>query len=326
MAAARATLGIRMTSDVGCSGTAMLSVGDARPERAKSAGQLGAPFGRDAAWIHTRTGIHSVRRTDNPSEIGRLAARATSTALRRAHLAATDIDLLLTASCSLDQGALSAIAAQVAPGSAWLAINAACSGFCIATSTADSFIRTGAAQRVLVLAVEHMSALLDPADLGTSIIFGDGAGAAVFGPAADGEPGIGPVVWGSDGSRGDLIASDPSGLLRMSGPEVFRWAVESMPAIAQEACDRAGVDISEIEVFVPHQANGRIIDAIAAKLGLHNAVVARDIASSGNTSAASIPMAMSRLLERDATLSGKLGLLLGFGAGLAYAAQVVRLP
>jgi 3-oxoacyl-[acyl-carrier-protein] synthase-3 len=115
-------------------------------------------------------------------------------------------------------------------------------------------------------------------------------------------------------------------MLRMAGREVFRWAVESMPAVALAACARADVGIGDIEVFVPHQANARIIDAIAAKLGLTDAVIARDISGSGNTSAASIPIALTRLLKENPTLSGRLALLLGFGAGLAYAGQVVRLP
>jgi 3-oxoacyl-[acyl-carrier-protein] synthase-3 len=171
-----------------------------------------------------------------------------------------------------------------------------------------------------------MSGLLDPTDLGTSIIFGDGAGAAVLGPTGNHEHGVGPVVWGSDGNGTDLIACDSDRRLRMAGREVFRWAVESMPPVALDACARAGVDISDIGVFVPHQANAWIIDAITAKLGLTDAVIARDITQSGNTSAASIPIALTRLLEQDASLSGQLALLLGFGAGLSYPGQVVRLP
>jgi 3-oxoacyl-[acyl-carrier-protein] synthase-3 len=207
-----------------------------------------------------------------------------------------------------------------------MAINAACSGFCLAISSADTFIRAGMARCVLVVAAEQMSALLDPEDLGTSIIFGDGAGAAVLGPAATDVPGVGPVVWGSDGERRELIACDEAGVLRMAGREVFRWAVECMPAVALDACRQAGVDIADIDVFVPHQANGRIIAAITSGLGLSDTIVAYDISESGNTSAASIPIALTRLLERDAALSGRLALLLGFGAGLTYAGQVVRLP
>jgi 3-oxoacyl-[acyl-carrier-protein] synthase III len=304
----------------------LLGIGAAQPEQTITAAELGMPFGRDADRVRARTGIEAVRRTPHADHIAHLAALASAAALARADVHADDIDLVLTASCSLDRHTTSRIAKQVAPAAGWMAINAACSGFCFATNSADSFIRTGMARRVLVVAVEHMSALLDSADLGTSIIFGDGAGAAVLGPATHDERGVGPVVWGSDGARGELIACDGDGMLRMAGREVFRWAVESMPAIALAACARGGVDINDIEVFVPHQANARIIDAIAAKLGLTDAVIARDISSSGNTSAASIPIALTRLLEKSPRLAGKLALLLGFGAGLAYAGQVVRLP
>ncbi|MDT4936574.1 MAG: 3-oxoacyl-[acyl-carrier-protein] synthase, partial [Pseudonocardiales bacterium] len=291
-----------------------------------TATDLGAPFGRTAEWIRARTGIQAVRRVACEGEIAQLATQAAAGALERADLEANDIDLVLTASCSLDQNATARIAARVAPRAGWMAINAACSGFCLAISSADNFIRTGMARRVLIVAVEQMSALLDADDLGTSIIFGDGAGAAVLGQAFDGEHGIGPVVWGSDGEGRHLISCDGEGKLRMAGREVFRWAVESMPAVALEACACAGVDITDIEVFVPHQANARIIDAVATKLGLTEVVVARDIIGSGNTSAASIPIALTRLLEEHASISGRLALLLGFGAGLSYAGQVVRLP
>ena len=304
----------------------LLGVGAAQPERTITATELGAPFGRTAEWIRARTGIHAVRRVAPTTEIAPLATQAASIALERAGLDARDIDFVLTASCSLDRRVTARIAARVAPRAGWMAINAACSGFCFAMSSADNFIRTGMARNVLIVAVEQMSALLDPDDLGTSIIFGDGAGAAVLGPASSGVNGIGPVVWGSDGERRDLIACDADGKLRMAGREVFRWAVESMPAVALEACARAGVDLTDIDVFVPHQANARIIDAVATKLGLTGVVTSRDIIGSGNTSAASIPIALTRLLEDDATLSGRLALLLGFGAGLSYAGQVVRLP
>ncbi|MGH8859654.1 MAG: 3-oxoacyl-[acyl-carrier-protein] synthase III C-terminal domain-containing protein, partial [Jatrophihabitantaceae bacterium] len=189
-------------------------------------------------------------------------------------------------------------------------------------------IRTCAARHVLVVAGEQMSRLIDPADLGTSIIFGDGAGAAVVGPASAGRTGIGPIVSGSDGSQAGLIACDSAapGFLRMAGQHVFRWAVEHMPGVAREACRRAGVALSDIDVFVPHQANLRIIDAVARTLGLDNALVADDVTVSGNTSAASIPIALTRLIERRRVRSGHLALLLGFGAGLAYAGQVVELP
>jgi 3-oxoacyl-[acyl-carrier-protein] synthase-3 len=301
-------------------------VGAAQPAGVLTAAELGAPFGRDAEWVSSRTGISSLRRVQTGQHIAALAEQAARMAIARAGLETGQIDLVLTASCSVDETNTAKVAAEVAPRAGLMAMNAACSGFCLATNSADSLIRVGLARHVLIIAIEQMSALLDPSDLGTSIIFGDGAGAAVVGPATSDEHGIGPLVWGSDGARSDLIACDDGGRLRMAGQEVFRWAVESMPTVALEACERAGVDIGEIDVFVPHQANGRIIDAVASKLGFMNTVIARNVAVSGNTSAASIPIALTRLLEDDPALSGRLALLLGFGAGLTYAGQVVKLP
>lgn len=305
-------------------GARLMGVGHAQPPRVVTAHELGEPFGRTAEWIHARTGIRSVRRLGPADDIVDLATGAGRAALADASVETPD--LVITASCSISAAASQQIAHRLAPRAARLALNAACSGFSYAVSTADSLIRNGSARHVLVVAAEHMSSIIDPDDLGTSIIFGDGAGAAVVGPASGGEVGIGPVVWGSDGANADLIACRPDGLLSMAGREVFRWAVETMPAVARAACERAGVAVEQIEVFVPHQANLRIVDAIARKLGLLHALIASDVSESGNTSAASIPLALSKLIERREARRGQLALLIGFGAGLAYAAQVVVLP
>ncbi len=312
------------------SGSRLLGFGAAQPEHAVSGADLGRPFGRTSDWIETRTGIRSLRRLHACDDIGDLAGRAAVRALAAASVPADEVDLVISATCSTDAGPWDAraLAHCIAPGAGWVQLNAACSGFSYALSAADTFIRTGDARHVLVVAAEHMSRLIDPEDLGTSIIFGDGAGAAVLGPSPDGATGVGPVVWGSDGGQADLIQCEPGspGFLRMAGQQVFRWAVERMPAVALEACARAGVAVSDIDVFVPHQANLRIIDAVARKLGLQDAVVATDVTTSGNTSAASIPIALSTLAERGLLRSGQLALLVGFGAGLSYAGQVVRLP
>jgi 3-oxoacyl-[acyl-carrier-protein] synthase-3 len=313
-------------------GAALLSVGAAQPARTVSATELGAPFGRDAAWIEARTGIRESRRFAVGEDILDVALDAGKQALTRAGLGPDDVDLVIAATCSVHT-AISSLGARLAPvlapAGAWLDLNAACSGFCYALAQADSLIRDGAARYVLVVGAEQMTRVIDPADLGTSIIFGDGAGAAVVGPAD--EPagvGLGPVVWGSDGSQAGLIAYGPDGdeYLRMAGQPVFRWAVECATDLAVAACDRAGVAVSDIEVFVPHQANLRIVDAVARRLDLHERVVADDVIWSGNTSAASIPIALTRLLDEGTARSGQLALLAGFGAGLAYAAQVVLLP
>ena len=306
-------------------GSRLLAVAGARPTLSVDAAELGAPYGKDAAWVNARTGIDTVRRVGPDDDIAELAIRAGREAVRAAGV---DVDFVVTATCSAPPGPRrnDAVAAALAPGIPHVELNVACSGFCYALASADAMIRTGQAEHVVVVAAEQMSRYLDPADLGTSIIFGDGAGAAVLGPAD--EPGVGPVVWGSDGSQAQLIACDSDGenYLRMQGQSVFRWAVELVPRIAAEACRRAGVALSDIEVFVPHQANLRIIDAVARRLGLEHAQIADDVTSTGNTSAASVPLALEALTAAGRARSGALALLVGFGAGLAYAAQVVRLP
>ena len=186
-------------------------------------------------------------------------------------------------------------------------------------------MQTGQARNVLVVAAERFSGWLDMTDRSTCIILGDGAGAAVVGPSD--EPGLGPVVWGSAGDQSDTVVIDEqSRFFRQEGQAVYRWATGSMAPVGIEACRRAGVSPEDIVAFVPHQANLRIIDALARRIGLPNAIIARDITTSGNTSAATIPLALSRMVERGEIPSGAPVLLLGFGSGLAYAGQVVLAP
>jgi 3-oxoacyl-[acyl-carrier-protein] synthase-3 len=169
-----------------------------------------------------------------------------------------------------------------------------------------------------------MRELTDPADLPTSMIFGDGAGAALVGACDTG--GIGPVVWGGDGRKGDLVViPDRAGHITMKGQGVFRWAITTLPPVAREACRRAGITPAQVAAFVPHQANARIVEHLGRSLGLHDACVVHAIADCGNTSAASIPLALSSLKEQEVLEEGSPVLLLGFGAGLSYAAQVVSL-
>jgi 3-oxoacyl-[acyl-carrier-protein] synthase-3 len=190
---------------------------------------------------------------------------------------------------------------------------------------ASAAVQTGQARNALVVASERFSGWLDMNDRSTCVILADGAGAAVVGPAE--EPGLGPVVWGSDGELFDSVAIDEqTRFFRQEGQTVYRWATGQMAPVAVEACRRAGVALEDIVAFVPHQANLRIIDALARRIKLPNAMVARDIVTSGNTSASTIPLAMSRMVEAGEIPSGAPVLLLGFGSGLAYAAQVVLAP
>jgi 3-oxoacyl-[acyl-carrier-protein] synthase-3 len=195
-------------------------------------------------------------------------------------------------------------------------------------ASASDAIRAGSARHVLVIGSEKMTAWIDPTDRSTCIIFADGAGAAVVGPVADGEPpGIGPVAWGSAGDLADKITiADRNSFLHQEGQAVFRWTTTTMHPIAAQACERAGIAVSELSAFVPHQANLRIVEAIARRLGVPRERVADDIVHAGNTSSASIPLALSRMVERGELKSGSPALLLGFGAGMCYAAQVITVP
>jgi 3-oxoacyl-[acyl-carrier-protein] synthase-3 len=194
-----------------------------------------------------------------------------------------------------------------------------------ALNAASAAVRAGQARNVLVVAAERFSGWLDMTDRGTCIILGDGAGAAVVGPSDI--PTLGPVVWGSDGAQFDTVAIDEqSHTFRQEGQTVYRWATGQMAPVALEACRRAGIDPADIAAFVPHQANLRIIEALARRIGLPNAVIARDIVTSGNTSAATIPLALSRMVEAGEIPSAAPVLLLGFGSGLAYAGQVALAP
>ncbi|MCW2496873.1 beta-ketoacyl-ACP synthase 3 [Jatrophihabitans sp.] len=309
----------------------IVGVGAARPSEVISGADLVEPFGKDAPWLVTRTGIESLRRITAPETLLQLAEQAARAALDAAGLEPGEVDAILVATCSgspRGEASLSErLAAVLAPHAVAFDVNAACSGFCYALSTAEAMATMGSADTVLVVGAEQMSSMIDPVDLGTSILFADGAGAFVVSACDVSERGIGPVAWSSDGAHTDVLEiREGETTLRMQGQQVFRWAVDEVHKVAARAMALAGVTSEEIEVFVPHQANLRIIDAIARKLNLGHATVATDVVESGNTSAASIPMAVGALRSRGATRPGQLALLAGFGAGLSIAAQVVRLP
>jgi 3-oxoacyl-(acyl-carrier-protein) synthase III len=202
---------------------------------------------------------------------------------------------------------------------------------------AADLIRGGSAKYILVIGVERLTDVINKHDRGTAFIFADGAGAVVIGPSET--AGIGPIVWGGDGSQKDAISMNASlsdfrdGLVPdyptvvMAGQQVFRWAVGEMPKATREALDIAGITTADLDVFIPHQANNRITDALVRALDLpENVKIARDIVTAGNTSAASIPLAMDAMLQSGEAQSGDTALLIGFGSGLVHAAQVVTLP
>jgi len=319
----------RITAPAGAPGARVLALGHHQPARVVTNDELSQRVDTSDAWIRDRVGIVS-RRIAGPEEsVTDMAAAAGGKALAASGLAAADVDLVVVATCT-ELLPLPNVAARVAdrlglgaPGA--YDLNTACSGFSYALANAQAAILTGMARHVLVIGVEKLSDWLDWDDRSTCIIFGDGAGAAVVGPADT--PGIGPVVWGSDGAKSTAIRVEGrDGFLVQEGQSVFRWATTALAPVAIEACRRAGVSPSELAAFVPHQANLRIIDAIARRIGADQALVARDIVESGNTSAASIPLALSKMVERGEVPAGGLVLLLGFGGGLTYAGQVITCP
>jgi 3-oxoacyl-[acyl-carrier-protein] synthase III len=316
--------------ETGPVGTRLLGLGHYRPANVVTNHDLIARgVDTDDEWIKSRVGIAERRWADPDESVVDMAEAAGSKALANSGVAASEVDFVLVATCTMSEP-VPAAAPQLAdrlgieaPGA--YDISSGCSGFVYALGAASAAIRAGQARNVLVVASERFSGWLDMTDRSTCIILGDGAGAAVVAPSD--EPAMGPIVWGSDGAQHDSVAIDAeTRFFRQEGQAVYRWATGQMAPVALEACRRAGVDPADIAAFVPHQANLRIIDALARRLGMKDAIIARDITTSGNTSAASIPLALSRMVEHGEIPSGKPVLLLGFGSGLAYAGQVVLAP
>jgi 3-oxoacyl-[acyl-carrier-protein] synthase-3 len=313
-------------------GAKILAFGGYQPDRVVTNEDLAKIVDTSDEWIRSRVGIESRRVAAADETVTDMAEAAGAKALAASGLTPAAIDLVIVATCSPEvplPNVAAVVASRlgiVAPGA--YDLNAACAGFCYALATASDSIRAGSARHALVIGAEKMTDWLDWNDRSTCIIFADGAGAAVLGPTADGEPaGIGPVVWGSAGDQAEKITiPSRTGAIRQDGQAVFRWATTALHPVALEACARAGVTSADISAFIPHQANLRIIEAIARKLGIPRERLADDITHAGNTSSASIPLALSRLAEQGRLQPGTPALLLGFGAGLSYAAQVVTVP
>jgi 3-oxoacyl-[acyl-carrier-protein] synthase-3 len=317
----------------GAAGARILAFGGYQPARVVTNDELAARVETTDEWIRSRVGIAS-RRIAAPDEtVADMATAAGGKALAASGLGSGDIDLVIVATCT-PEAQIPNTAATVArrlgigaPGA--YDLNAACAGFCYALASASDAIRAGSARHVLVIGAEKLSQWVDWTDRSTCIIFADGAGAAVVGPVTDpaDAPGIGPVVWGSAGDMADKIyVADRNSFIVQEGQAVFRWATTALHPIALQACQAAGVDPGDLAAFVPHQANLRIIEAIARKINAPQAIVSDDIVTAGNTSSASIPLALSRMLERGEISSGSPVLMLGFGAGICYAGQVITVP
>lgn len=326
----------------GRAGSRILGYGAARGDVVVSNDDIVGPINSSDEWIRQRTGVIERRRASAEVEAVDLAEAASKQAIEAAGIRPEQIGAVLvsTISNTVQTPSLAALLTErvgATPAPAY-DISAACAGFTYGVAQADSFIRTGLAEYVLVVGAEKLSDYAKPTDRTISFLLADGAGAAVLGPAD--EPGVSPTVWGSDGGKWSVVGMDSPlrayrdgagevdwPTLRQEGPTVFRWAVWEMAKVAQQAIDAAGITADDLAAFIPHQANMRIIDELAKQLKLPAHVeIARDIATTGNTSAASIPLAAHALLAEHPELSGGLALQIGFGAGLVFGAQVVRLP
>jgi 3-oxoacyl-[acyl-carrier-protein] synthase III len=320
----------------------VLGFGGYRPARVVTNEEICQNIDSSDEWIQARSGIVTRRWANDEETVQAMSVAAAGKALANSGVRADQIGAVIVSTVShlyQTPAIATSIAEELgAKGAAAFDISAACAGFCYGVGLADGMVRTGSAEHVIVIGVERLSDLTDHYDRSTAFLFADGAGAAVVGPSD--EPRIGPVIWGSDGTQAGLISQEESWHqafhgdggaewphLRMEGNPVFRWAVWEMARVAEQALTAAGVSAAELDAFIPHQANMRITDAMVKALKLPESVrIARDIAQQGNTSAASIPLAIERMLETGEVKSGETALIIGFGAGLAYAAQVIKLP
>jgi 3-oxoacyl-[acyl-carrier-protein] synthase III len=320
--------------------SAVLGLGHHRASRVVPNSEIVDAIDSSDEWIQQRSGIIE-RRWATPEEtVQMMSVSAAREALDDAGILPGQLDCVIVATVShmmQTPSVATAVAHELGSTAAAFDISAACAGFCHGIALASDLVRGGSATHVLVVGVERLSDITDPNDRGTAFIFADGAGAAVVGPSD--QAGIGPVVWGSDGEQYDLIRQKEdwrdvvaAGSLAMphlvmQGNAVFRWAAYAMAKIADETLTRTGITSEQLDVFVPHQANMRITDAMVRSMKLPDHVtVARDIAHQGNASAASIPLALRQLVLDGEARSGDMALLIAFGAGLSYAAQVIRVP
>ncbi|HVU72091.1 MAG TPA: beta-ketoacyl-ACP synthase 3 [Mycobacteriales bacterium] len=312
------------------SGARLLALAAERPARIVTNDELSARLDTSDEWIRTRSGIANRRFAADTDTVESLAIGAGAKALAAAGVSPSDVDLVIVATATMPTtvpGAAGVVATGVgAAGAGALDVNAGCAGFCYAVGLAADAVRGGSARHALVIGSERMTDIVDADDRATAVLFGDGAGAAVIGRANVNQ--IGPTVWGSDGSGADLLrVPAETGHLQMDGRAVYRWATTALAAPALAAIERAELHPRDLRAFVAHQANLRIITALAGAMGLDDTcVIADDVVDSGNTSSASVPMALARLIDEGRVSSGDPVLLFAFGAGLTWAGQVVHVP
>ena len=320
----------------------ILGMGHAYPEGILTNADLEKIVETSDEWITSRTGIkqrHKAAENEYTSQFGSAAAKQ---AIERAGLKPEDIDIIVCATTTPDQimpstGAL--IQAQIgAVNAAGMDVFAACSGFLYGLTMVESMIRTGQIRYALVIGAEVLTKYVDYTDRGTCVIFGDGAGAAVIGPVPEGK-GILATKIRSDGRYEEQLYAPGGGtklgtthetidnrlhFFKMKGNELFKVAVRSMADISAEMVEKAGYKVEDIDLVIPHQANQRITDAVASRLGVPEEKVYSNIAQHGNTSSASIPIAIDECVESGKIKEGSLVLLTAFGGGVTWAGTVIR--
>ena len=320
--------------------TRIYALGAARGNQVVTNDEIAGPIDSSDEWIRQRTGVATRTRAAEDQSMMDLAVAASKEAIAKSGVDPSEIGAVILATISFPyqtpSGASLLSELVGAHDAAAYDISAACAGYCYGIAQADALVRSGLCKYVLVVGAEKLSDFISPTDRTISFLLGDGAGAAIVG--ASDHPGISKTIWGADGSSWDKVGMTGSILdfrdgkipwptLTQEGQTVFRWAVWEMSKVAKQALDAAGIEASDLSALVMHQANLRIIDEFAKQMKLPDTVViAKDIVETGNTSAASVPLAMHRILEEKKVASGGFALQIGFGAGLTFAAQVVELP
>jgi 3-oxoacyl-[acyl-carrier-protein] synthase III len=334
-------MSVTLRSSKGSPYARILGVGGYRPSKVIGNEEILKHIDSSDEWIRSRSGI-ATRHWAGPEEtVAEMSLAAAGKAIAAAGIRPEEVGAVVVSTVShfkQTPSVATEIAHRLCTGRpAAFDISAACAGFGYGLALAKGMIVEGSAEYVLVVGVERLSDLTDLTDRSTAFLFGDGAGAVVLGPSQT--PAMGPTVWGSEGDKADVIsqtvpwdayregAVERFPAIRQEGQTVFRWATTALAPLVKETAERAGVAINELAAFVPHQANLRIIQGIAKRLDFsEDCVVAEDIVYSGNTSAASVPLALSKLVQEGNIPSGAPILLFGFGGGLTYAGQVIRCP
>ncbi len=320
----------------------IIGMGQAYPEGILTNADLEKIVDTNDEWITTRTGIKQRHKAADDEYTSQFGTKAALQALDRARLQPTDIDIIVCATTTPDQimpstGAL--IQAQIgATNAAGMDVFAACSGFLYGLTMVESMIKTGQIKHALVIGAEVLTKYVDYTDRGTCVIFGDGAGAAVLGPVPEGK-GILATKIKSDGRYEEQLYAPGGGtklgtthktiddrehFFKMKGNELFKVAVRSMADISAEMVEKAGYTVEDIDIVIPHQANQRITDAVASRLGVPDEKVYSNIAEMGNTSSASIPIAMDECIQSGRIKEGSLVLLTAFGGGVTWGGTVIR--